>query len=184
MKNVREQYAKVNDSCPFAYRSRKTGQARLVFHLPIFPCCMDSPTPPLPPENDHRPLDQQDRAAAANLNPNDPAATTATPQYGDFGKAPDPINATPGRSGANDNPDEFSEFSDREKKAQEAPTRPEDQPGHVEQNQAPGLVQAAQGEEDDIQRKAWAEDDPRYAGGGTHSTRDEPADAKYPKNDD
>ncbi|MDO7851452.1 hypothetical protein [Hymenobacter convexus] len=156
---------------------------------------MDTQNPPLPPENDFRPEDQQDRAAAARPNPNDPAVNAASPNYGEFGGVPAsgpmaatydaPANTTaPGRSGANDNPDEFSEFRDREKDAENAPTRPEDQPGHVEQNQAPDLVRATQGEEDDIQRKAWAIDDPRYAGGGTHNTREEPADAKYPANDD
>ncbi|MDO7846381.1 hypothetical protein Q5H92_08440 [Hymenobacter sp. M29] len=154
---------------------------------------MDTQNPPLPPENDHRPVGQQDRAAAAQPNPNDPAVNAASPQYGQFGTAPAPGSPTasaegtpPGRSGANDNPDEFSEFRDREKDAQNAPDRPEDQPGHVQQNQAPELVRKVQESTDDSEllRKAWAEDDPRYAGGGTHNTREEPADAKYPPNDD
>ena len=81
-----------------------------------------------------------------------------------------------GRSGANDNPDEFSEFRDREKDAQKAPSNPADQPGHVEQNQDPAAVRAAQNADSDEQRAAWAKDDPRYAGGGTHNTREEPAD--------
>ena len=101
-----------------------------------------------------------------------------TPNYEDFGgkKSTQPTNATPpGRSGANDNPDEFSEFADKEKEAQKAPDRPEDQPGHVEQNQDPAAVRAAQHADADEQREAWAKDDPRYAGGGTHNTREEPA---------
>ena len=81
-----------------------------------------------------------------------------------------------GRSGANDNPGEFSEFRDRDKDAQKAPSNPADQPGHVEQNQDPAAVRAAQNADSDEQRAAWAKDDPRYAGGGTHNTREEPAD--------
>jgi hypothetical protein len=154
---------------------------------------MDTPTSPLPPENDHRPLSQQERAAAANPNPNDPILKADSPNYGTFGHADDAAVATAsghgggnGRSGANDNPDEFSEFDDREKKAKEAPNDPEDQPGHIMQNQAPELVREveAEGADNDELRKAWAIDDPRYAGGGTHNTREEDADAKYPKNDD
>jgi len=145
---------------------------------------MASQETPTPPANDYRPQDQQDRAAAAQPNANDPAVNAAAPNYGEFGgvtaSAPMAANYAPqtGRDGSNDNPDEFSEFRDREKDAHKAPANPLDQPGHVEQNQNPGLVQATQGEDNDIQRKAWALDDPRYAGGGTHNTRDEPADTR------
>ena len=154
---------------------------------------MDTQNSPMPPADDHRPYDQQDRAAEANPNPNDPAVRADKPNYGTFGVAD---NATPtnqdgsstsgGRSGSNDNPDEFSEFSDREKDAQNAPDNAEDQPGHVMQNQNPELVREVQATSEDNTelRNAWAEDDPRYAGGGTHNTREEPADAKYPNNDD
>ncbi|GAB3857976.1 hypothetical protein GCM10028822_32540 [Hymenobacter terrigena] len=147
---------------------------------------MDTPTSPLPPENDHRPQDQQERAAAARLNPNDPAKNARQPNYGTFGHADDAAFATnsAGRSGANDNPDEFSELSDREREAQNAPDNPEDQPGHVTQNQDPAAVRAAQHADTDEQRAAWAKDDPRYAGGGTHNTREEPADANYPTKDE
>ena len=109
----------------------------------------------------------------------------ATPNYGEFGHAAHTgaAAAAPGRSGANDNPDEFSEFSDREKEANKAPDNPEDQPGHIEQNQNPAAVREAKGKDDDTQRAAWATDDPRYAGGGTHNTREEPADANYPDAD-
>jgi hypothetical protein len=150
---------------------------------------MATSTPSQQNENDNRPLDQQERAADAQLNSNDPAANASAPHYGTFGHTDDAAFAASqggGRSGANDNPDEFSEFRDREKEAQNAPSRPEDQPGHIEQNQAPEVVREAQAEGADNEelRKAWAADDPRYAGGGTHSTRDEDADAKYPNNDD
>ncbi|UOQ96528.1 hypothetical protein MUN81_14915 [Hymenobacter sp. 5317J-9] len=112
----------------------------------------------------------------------------SSPGYGEFGGvapsaplsasyAAQPTNAAPaGRDGSNDNPDEFSEFRDREKDARKAPANPEDQPGHVEQNQDPAAVRATQDADNDVQRAAWAQDDPRYAGGGSHNTRDEPAD--------
>ena len=144
---------------------------------------MDTPTPPLSHDNAPRPIDQQERADAAHLNPNDPAVTAASPDYGSFGHASASTTA-PGRSGANDNPDEFSEFSDREKNAQNAPDNPEDQPGHIMQNQAPELVREVEAEGGDNAelREAWAKDDPRYAGGGTHNTREESAD--YPAKDE
>ena len=126
------------------------GSARLVFTLPRF-FRMDTQNPS--PTPDHK----------------------AQPAYGEFGNATTPTAAAPGRSGANDNPDEFSEFGDREKDAQKAPDNPEDQSGHVEQNQDPAAVRAAQSKDDETQREAWAKDDPRYAGGGTHNTREEPA---------
>ncbi|WP_310395329.1 hypothetical protein [Hymenobacter sp.] len=154
---------------------------------------MNNQNPPLPPENDHRPHDQQDRAAAAQPNPNDPAVDAGnSPHYGEFGGvetaaplaatyAAPPANRAPapaGRDGSNDNPDEFSEFRDREKNAEDAPNDPADQPGHVEQNQDPAAVQAASNKDSDEQRAAWAKDDPRWAGGGTHNTRDESASTK------
>ncbi|MEJ7662512.1 MAG: hypothetical protein WKG07_24575 [Hymenobacter sp.] len=43
-------------------------------------------------------------------------------------------------------------------------TDPAQQKGHVEQNQNPAAVRAAQTEDNDVQRTAWADDDPRYAG--------------------
>ncbi|WP_216689394.1 hypothetical protein [Hymenobacter siberiensis] len=147
---------------------------------------MDTPTPPLSHDNDPRSIDQQERDAAARLNPNDPAVTATSPDYGSFGHASAATAAAPGRSGANDNPDEFSEFSDREKEAQNAPNNPEDQPGHIMQNQAPELVHEVQAEGGDNTelREAWAKDDPRYAGGGTHNTREESADTDYPAKDE
>ena len=119
-------------------------------------------------------MDTQNTPTPANT----PTPDARNPNYGEFGgtKAAQPANATPpGRSGANDNPDEFSEFKDKEKDAQKAPDNPEDQPGHIEQNQDPAAVRAAQHADTDVQRDAWAKDDPRYAGGGTHNTREEPA---------
>ena len=115
---------------------------------------------------------------------NQPASDS--PSYGEFGHAAHAAAtaAAPGRSGANDNPDEFSELGDREKEAAKAPDNPEDQPGHIEQNQNPAAIRDTQGKDDDTQRAAWADDDPRYAGGGTHNTHQEPADAKYPAKDE
>ena len=138
---------------------------------------MDTQKPLPVSDDDTRPEDQQRRAALANPNPHDPAAqANNSPQYGDFGHADSPTaSAKEGRSGANDNPDEFSAFKDRDHEAQKAPSNPEDQPGHVEQNQDPTAVRATQHADTDEQRAAWSSDDPRYAGGGTHNTRSEPA---------
>jgi len=149
---------------------------------------MDTPTPSDQNENDHRPQDQQERAADAQPNVNDPIRHAASPNYGTFGHADDAAfaaSSSGGRSGSNDNPDEFSEFDDREKDAQNAPENAGDQPGHIMQNQATELVREVEAEDADNEelRKAWAEDDPRYAGGGTHNTREEDPDAKYPNND-
>ena len=140
---------------------------------------MDTQNTPTPPDNDTRPEDQQQRAATARPNSNDPILTSSSPNYGEFGGV-DSTNAGPqtGRDGSNDNPDEFSELRSREKDAREAPRNPADQPGHVEQNQNPAAVRATQDEDNDEQRAAWALDDPRYAGGGSHNTRDESASTK------
>jgi hypothetical protein len=142
-------------------------------------------TPVPPPENEFRPQDQADRAAEAQPNANDPILHAASPNYGEFGG----VNSEPmaanyaataansaapaGRDGSNDNPDEFSEFRDREKDARSAPGTLAEQPGHVDQNQDPAAVRAASDEDNDEQRAAWAKDDPRWAGGGSHNTRDE-----------
>ncbi len=148
---------------------------------------MDTPTTPTPPADDTRPYDQQQRAATAKPNPNDPAVSAKSPEYGDFGgvnpeaaTSSDGPTLTGGRSGANDNPDEFSEFHDREKEAEKAPSNPEDQPGHITQNQNAAAVREAQanGADNEELRQAWAKDDPRYAGGGTHNTREESASTK------
>ncbi|UYZ59545.1 hypothetical protein [Hymenobacter latericus] len=73
--------------------------------------------------------------------------------------------------GSNDNPDEFSEFRKSGSSATEDYSResrqadPAQQPGHVEQNQNPEGVAAAQNASYDEQREAWADDDPRYGSG-------------------
>ncbi|WP_035563173.1 hypothetical protein [Hymenobacter sp. IS2118] len=148
---------------------------------------MSTQNTPNTPDNDSRPEDQQNRAASAHSNPNDPMVNAQAPNYGEFGginpndstngqvSAAMPTNQAEGRDGSNDNPDEFSEFRTK-KDAQDAPADPADQVGHVEQNQDPAAVRAAQGEDNETQRDAWAKDDPRWAGGGTHNTRDESAD--------
>lgn len=117
---------------------------------------------------DHRPADQQARADQAQPTPK----PTDTPNYGDFGHA-EPTNAAPktSNSGHNDNPDEFSEFrkpnqTGTEDYSPEAEaSSPSDQPGHVEQNQDTAAVRAAQDKDADVQRAAWADDDPRYGSG-------------------
>ena len=121
------------------------------------------------------PLTIQPTNTMAQPTNNAPAPTTPT-ENSNAEETVVSFQHAPGRSGANDNPDEFSEFRDREKDAQKAPSNPADQPGHVEQNQDPAAVRAAQNADSDEQRAAWAKDDPRYAGGGTHNTREEPAD--------
>ncbi|TPG71901.1 hypothetical protein [Hymenobacter nivis] len=129
--------------------------------------------------------DQRERAQEARLNPNDPAKDpSSSPQYGDFGK---PADAAPtadkpeGRSGSNDNPDEFSEFRNEEE-AKAHPDKLEDQPGHVMQNQdTAGVAEAqAEGADTDELRAAWSKDDPRYAGGGSHNKvyNEAPGEAK------
>ena len=125
--------------------------------------------------HDFLPADQQARAQQARLNPDEPAtdAEAGTPNYGDFGKptaATAAGHAPAGRSGSNDNPDEFSERHD-DKDAQNHPKNLEDQPGHVVQNQDPEAVRIAEATSSDNEelRAAWSKDDPRYAGGGTNN---------------
>ncbi|MCC3160676.1 hypothetical protein LJ737_25795 [Hymenobacter sp. 15J16-1T3B] len=94
----------------------------------------------------------------------------------------EPQRANPHNSGANDNPDEFSEFRKpnappTENYAQESrQANPAEQPGHVEQNQNPDAVAAAQNADDDEQRAAWKSDDPRYGSGHRPGTQRSPAD--------
>ena len=140
---------------------------------------MDTQNPAASPAED-----QPSNAAQPTATPTDTNASS--PNYGEFGgvaasaplaanHTPQPTSSTPpGRSGSNDNPDEFSEFRDL-KEAEKAPDNPEDQAGYVEQNQDPEAVRAARHADADVQRQSWAQDDPRYAGGGTHNTRSEPA---------
>ena len=110
--------------------------------------------------------------------PATPAAEPHSPAYGEFGGGPATASSGAGRDGSNDNPDEFSELNGREQNARQAPAHPADQPGHVEQNQDPAAVRATRDEDNDEQRNAWAQDDPRYAGGGSHNTRQESASTK------
>ncbi len=168
----------------FAYRTSKSGKAR--FTPPIF-FPMSTQNTPDTPDNNLRSEDQQDRAASAQSTPDAPMLNAQSPGYEEFGgvnpqnsakgqvSTAMPTNQAEGRDGSNDNPDEFSEFRTK-KDAQDAPADPADQVGHVEQNQDPAAVRAAQGEDNETQRAAWAKDDPRWAGGGTHNTRDESAD--------
>ncbi|GAB3823948.1 hypothetical protein [Hymenobacter jeollabukensis] len=85
-------------------------------------------------------------------------------------------------SGANDNPDEFSEFrkpnapGTEDYSAESRQADPREQPGHVEQNQNPDAVAAAQNADNDEQRAAWKADDPRYGSGHRPGTQRSPAD--------
>ena len=132
-------------------------------------------TNPLTPNDNSLPIYQQKQAEEAHLNPNEPAkeADAGTPSYGDFGK---PENAGPSASsikndGSNDNPDEFSEFRDKDAPTTEdyttdaANANPEQQRGHTVQNQDPQGVRNVQNADRDVQEGTWADDDERYAGG-------------------
>ena len=96
--------------------------------------------------------------------------------------AEEPRKANPSNSGHNDNPDEFSEFRKpsappTENYAQESEAAdPQQQRGHVEQNQAPGAVAATQNADNDAQREAWKADDPRYGSGHRPGTQRSEAD--------
>jgi hypothetical protein len=135
------------------------------------------------------PAGQQHRAEQAHLNPNEPArdAEAGTPQYGDFGK---PENVTPtanssSNDGSNDNPDEFSEFRDKDApKTEDYSTNaenanPEHQRGHVVQNQDPSGVRNVQNADRDVQEGTWADDDERYAGGHKQASWQERNDAEH-----
>lgn len=148
-------------------------------------------------END-LPIGQRQRAEQAHLNPNDPAtqATAGTPAYGNFGKPGDKeaaaaataagVSTSASRNdGSHDNPDEFSEFN---KPDQHVAAQPNGEPestnagpqrGHVTQNQDPAAVRNAQHADTDVQRAAWSEDDPRYAGGKPETTWQENNDKEH-----
>ncbi|GGF18445.1 hypothetical protein [Hymenobacter cavernae] len=107
-----------------------------------------------------------------------PQGTPATPNYGEFGNpenAGQPRSAQASNDGSNDNPDEFSEFRKKRPNATEdygqvsRQADPAGQRGHVEQNQDPEAVAAAQNSDESTRRAAYAADDPRY-GSGTSST--------------
>ncbi|GAB3308775.1 hypothetical protein SAMN02745146_0161 [Hymenobacter daecheongensis DSM 21074] len=113
----------------------------------------------------------------------EPAAHDGTPHYGDFGHPADPTAPrhyqAPTNDGSNDNPDEFSEFRGKNASATEqyclpgAIADPNLQRGHVEQNQHPEAIAAAEGGSDAEERAAYALDDPRYAGGDVFDLKDE-----------
>ncbi len=85
----------------------------------------------------------------------------------------------PANSGANDNPDEFSAFRKpdaprtEDYTAQAEIADPNAQLGHVDQNQAPAEVVATQDAPHDEAERAWADDDPRYAGGHRRQAYDD-----------
>ena len=113
----------------------------------------------------------------------EPAAHDGTPHYGDFGHPADPTAPrhyqAPTNDGSNDNPDEFREFRGKNASATEqyclpgAIADPNLQRGHVEQNQHPEAIAAAEGGSDAEERAAYALDDPRYAGGDVFDLKDE-----------
>ena len=135
--------------------------------------------------NDPRPEYQADNAAQAQPNSQDPAVHNNAPNYGSFGTAEGAAqaaaqrNASAQNDGSNDNPDEFSEFRGKNASATEqyclpgAIADPNLQRGHVEQNQHPEAIAAAEGGSDAEERAAYALDDPRYAGGDVFDLKDE-----------
>lgn len=106
----------------------------------------------------------------------------ATTQPTNSDSAEEPRKANPSNSGHNDNPDEFSEFrkpnapGTEDYSAESAAADPEAQRGHVEQNQNPDAVAAAQNADNDTQRDAWKSDDPRYGSGHRPGTQRSEAD--------
>lgn len=145
-------------------------------------------------EDNDLPTGQRQRAEEAHLNPNQPAlqAEAGTPAYGNFGKPGDKEAATASAAastsrndGSHDNPDEFSEFN---KPDQHVAAQPNGEPestntgpqrGHVTQNQDPAAVRNAQHADADVQRAAWSDDDPRYAGGKQQATWQENNDKEH-----
>ncbi|WP_400190235.1 hypothetical protein [Hymenobacter sp. B81] len=102
-----------------------------------------------------------------------------TPNHPEHDATNQPTPAPKANDGSNDNPDEFSAFrksnaSGTEDYSPESRRAdPAQQPGHVEQNQNPAAVAAAENAPYDEQRQAWAEDDPRYGSGPRPATPDE-----------
>ena len=136
------------------------------------------------------PEGQQQRAQDAHLQVDTKAtkAEAGTPPYGNFGKANETEPTVPSRphnDGSNDNPDEFSEFREPGQPVTEDygtsadAASPQHQQGHVEQNQAPDEVRAAQHEDTDHQRAAWSDDDARYAGGHREASWEESNDKEH-----
>ncbi|OUJ71181.1 hypothetical protein [Hymenobacter crusticola] len=117
---------------------------------------------------------QAPQSAPENVSGNE------APRYGEFGTA-DAANqpksgfASASNDGSNDNPDEFSEFRKKRPNSTEdygqvsKNADPAEQRGHVEQNQNPDAVVAAQDSDEGTRRAAYAADDPRY-GSGSSST--------------
>lgn len=137
---------------------------------------------PFSTPEDPRPEDQAENAAHAQPNPHDPAVHAAAPNYGQFGHPDDAAAAaangpaTGRNDGSNDNPDEFSEFRtaaqpDSENYAPQAQSAAQAgaasyNGGRAESHARPAGFEKAE----DVARDAFAEDDPRYAGGGTQSS--------------
>jgi len=122
-------------------------------------------------ENTPQPTPQNSAAADAQ-------ASDSAPAYGQFGtadSAAQPTSSPASNDGSNDNPDEFSEFRKKRPNSTEDYSQvskqadPTEQRGHVEQNQNPEAVVAAQDGDESTRRAAYALDDPRY-GSGTSST--------------
>lgn len=151
---------------------------------------LPSPDGPTKDDKNALPKDQQHRAEQAHLKVDSTAdqAEAGTPRYGNFGKANEtepPVPTQSKNDGSNDNPDEFSEFREPGQPVTEDygtsadAASPQHQQGHVEQNQAPDEVRAAQHEDTDYQRAAWSDDDKRYAGGHREASWEESNDKEH-----
>ncbi|SHK86946.1 hypothetical protein [Hymenobacter psychrotolerans] len=117
--------------------------------------------------------DGTQRAGTAPQAAGMPGATS-TPQYGDFGHAPEAAAPRIESRPAGNNPGGTA-----------APSYTEpDQRGSVPQNLAPGTVQNVENAEYDEQRAGWAKDDPRYGSGTRNWETEEPANPTTAPADD
>ena len=104
-----------------------------------------------------------------------PAADSAhagTPHYGTFGD-PATVPATPEHHPNRQYVGGYMDPEGTHGGCETGPYDPAQQRGHADQNQATDAVLAAQGKDEDVERAAFAEDDPRYAGGDKFDLKDE-----------
>jgi hypothetical protein len=100
------------------------------------------------------------------------SAPAGTPHYGTFG---DPANvpATPEHHPNRPYVGGYMDPKGTHGGCITGPYDPSQQRGHADQNQAPEAVLAAQGQDEDVERAAYALDDPRYAGGDVYDPKNE-----------
>ncbi len=118
-----------------------------------------------------QPADSPDSQPTPAEQPAD-AAHAGTPHYGTFG---DPANV-PVTPEHHPNRPYVGGYMDPEGThggCETGPYDPSQQRGHAEQNQATAAIEAAQGKDEDVERAAYAADDPRYAGGDVYDLQNE-----------